>query len=257
MLVFVELQRQAARVASAVLAVALGGGCISGSLASSTGPRPGGYRWSDAPKQMAHVAETVEFDFVLQDLSHNFVHPLATADYCVLFIGQDRLETEPGLSGHFEFSYTLSPFEPGEVIEIQAEAYRERGGRDFMMIGGRWMRTDSPIDEPDQRVAVDSIEMTIYVAPIELTLARPADDLDLESGVLRIRRDDGSIRSVYIDRPIRSGFTITGPEPDGYYRVRYLPGGNELNPTGTTEVEFVIHDLAGNRHEKFLTLQTP
>jgi hypothetical protein len=68
---------------------------------------------------------------------------------------------------------------------------------------------------------------------------------------------NGSPTSIYLDRPHRPGFSITGPEPDGYYRIRYVPSGMELNPIGTTEVEFVVYDTAGHPHYASTTLDTP
>ena len=47
------------------------------------------------------------------------------------------------------------------------------------------------------------------------------------------------------------------PEPDGYYHVRYTPKGHELNPTGTTEAEFVIYDVAGQKYEIPAVIETP
>ena len=248
--------RQAHRV---ILAVSLSGvgGCISGSLASNTDRHPLGYRWSDASRQMVHVGETVEFDFVLQDLWRRFVPPLGLADYCVTVINGKRLESEPNAAGHFQFAYAFNQVTPGEKIEVRTIAYQQRGHRDFMRIREKWVYAESPFNRPDRKVAADSIRLTVYQAPIDLAVVRPPDDLDPESGVLRIRRADGSTTSVYLDRPHHPGFTITGPEPDGYYRVSYRPKGNELNPVGTTDVEFEIYDTAGFPHYASTTLETP
>ncbi len=233
------------------------GGCISGSLASNTDRHTLGFHWSDAPRQMLYVGETVEFDFVLQDMWRQFVPPTGLADFCILTIGNERIESEPDLTGHFRFAHTFNQSAPDETIDVRATAFRQRGQRDFMKIAGEWVYAENPFDDPDRKVADDSIRLTVYETLIELTIARPPDDLDTESGVLRIRRSDGSIRSIYIDRPHRPGFTITESEPDGYYQVRYRPSGNELNSTGTTEVEFVIHDMAGYPHYATTTLETP
>ena len=233
------------------------GGCISGSLASNTGPRPPGASWSEARHQMISVGETVRFDFVLHDLSRRLVNPLGLADYCVTKIRGERIETEPDLTGHFQFNHTFNDIQAGREFEVRTNAYRRRGGRDFMKVRGQWLQSEAPFDRPDKKVAGDSIRFTVYETPIELTIARPESDLDLDSGVLRIRRSDGSTTRVYIDRPHRPGFTVSGPEPDAYYRIRYMPVGTELNQIGTTEVEFVIYDIAGRPHYASVTLETP
>ena len=232
-------------------------GCISGSLASNTGPRPPGYAWSQAGKQMVHVGEEVQFDFVLQDWRRQRVQPLGIADYGVAHIGNERIETAPDLEGHFRFSYVFDHVRPGDKIAVEVTAFRQRGTRDFMRIRGQWVQGDSPYDDPDKTVAGDEIQLIVYEAPIELTMVRPADELDPQTGALKLRRADGSTTSVFVDRPGRPGFTFTGPEPDGYYRIRYPPKGSELNPIGMTEVEFKIYDVLGQPHYATATLESP
>lgn len=239
------------------LVATFSGGCISASLASNTGPRPPGHLWSIAGRQRMHTGEEVQFDFVLQDWARRLVNPLGIADYCVVTIGDERIEVTPDLEGHFQFSHAFNRLNPGDKIKVTATAFRQRGGRDYMKIRGQWLQSDSPYEEPDRVIAGDRIKLIAYEVPIELTLVRPADDLDPETGVLRIRRTVGPTTSVFVDRPGRPGFAMTGPEPDGYYRVGYRPSGDELNPTGTTEVEFTIYDTSGQSHYASVTLETP
>ena len=244
--------------------VAASGGCVSASLGTNTGPHPPQQRWSVAAKQMAHVGETVQFDFVLTDFWGRFVAPTGLADYCVAIpsqlrtgIGNERIETEPDAKGHFRFSYALDRARPGEKVPVTATAYQQRGSRDQMKIRGQWLTADSPYAEPDRKIAGDSIQLTIYQTKVEMKIVRPADDLDPESGVLRLHRLDGTGTPVYMDKPGRPGFRLDGPEPNGYYRVEYQPTGEQLNPTGTTEVEFSVYDLGGQRHVVSQTLNTP
>ena len=250
--------------AAMLAAVATGlGGCVSASLATNTGPHPPQQRWSVAAKQMAHVGENVQFDFVLTDFWGRFVAPTRLADYCVAMIGSERAEAEPDERGHFRFSYALDRARPGEKVPVTATAYQQRGSRDHMKIRGQWLTADSPYAEPDRKIAADSIQLTIYQTKVEMKIVRPADDLDPESGVLRFHRLDGAAAPVYtgtpvyIDKPGRPGFRLDGPEPNGYYRVEYQPTGAQLNPTGTTEVEFSVYDLGGHRHVVSQTLSTP
>lgn len=243
-------------VAVAVLACTANG-CISASLATSTGPHPPQQRWSMAGKQMAHVGEQVHFDIVLTDWQGRFADPKGIADYCVVMIGGERLEAEPDAKGHFRFNYTLDRVRAGEKLKVTAAAFQQQDSRDFMKIGGRWLKADSPYAQPDRKVAGDAVQLTIYQTTVDMRIARPADDLDPESGVLRFQCVDGGGGPVYIDKPGRSGFRIGGPGPDGYYRLEYRPTGGQLNPTGTTDVEFTIHDLGGQRHLVSQSLNTP
>ena len=172
-------------------------------------------------------------------------------------IGSERTEAEPDERGHFRFSYALDRARPGDKVPVTATAYQQRGSRDHMKIRGQWLSADSPYAEPDRQIAGDSIQLTIYQTKVEMKIVRPADDLDPESGVLRLQRLDGTAAPVYIDKPGRPGFRLDGPEPHGYYRVEYQPSGEQLNPTGTTEVEFSVYDLGGQRHVVSQTLSTP
>ena len=246
-------------VTAAVLAAVAAsiGGCISASLATNTGPRPPQQRWSTASTQPAHVGETAQFDLVLTDWRGRFVGPTGIADYCVAKIGGERVETEPDAKGHFRFSYTLDRVRAGEKLNVTATAFQQLDSRDFMKIGGRWLKADSPYAEPDRKVAGDAVQLTIYQTAVGMKIARPADDLDPESGGLRFQCVDGGGGPVYLDKPGRPGFRISGPEPNGYYRVEYLPTGGQLNPTGTTDIEFTIYDLGGQRHVVSQTLNTP
>ena len=249
--------RRRIAVTSTTLAALLASGCMSASLASNTGPRPLGWRWSTAPRQKAQVGDEVRFDFVLQDWRGRFVEPLGLADYCATMIDGRRLEAEPDVHGHFTFTHEFSHVLPGTTFKVTTTAYQQRGGRDFMRVRGEWLHSDSPYEEPDRKIRADSILITIYEAPIQLTIADCREDLDADTGVMRIRRVDGSITSVYVDRPGRPGFTLFGPDADRRYRIHYLPKGNELNPIGTTDVDFIIYDRAGQAHEVSLTIDTP
>ncbi len=250
---------QSVGIKAAIMAVvaALPCGCYSGSLASSTGPRRPQWEWSMANRQMVHVGEEVEFQFVLVDVLRHFVHPMGLADYCVTLIGDERMETTPDVHGYFRFSYPFAEFQPGQKIKVTTKAYRQRGGRDFMKIRGHWLQSDSPYEIRDKKVAADSIVFTVYESLIEFTVVRPPDDLDPETGVIRIRRADGTTKSVYVDKPGRPGFVMSDPGPDGFHHVTYRPRGTELNPTGTTDVTLTIYDRSGQAHHAALTVETP
>jgi len=206
---------------------------------------------------MVHVAEEVQFDFVLLDSLGQFTNALGIADYAVAIIGNERIDSEPDLRGRFRFRHRFETAEAGQRFDVQATAFRQRELRDSLRIRGQWVHGVSPTDDPDQPIASDSIRFTVYEAPIELTLARPPDDLVPETGVLTTLRSDGTSTRVFIDRPHRPGFTMTGPEPDGYYRIRYIPKGAELNRIGTTEVEFVVYDVAKQPHYVTARIETP
>lgn len=237
--------------------VPLASGCVGASLASSTGPRIAGRIWSTQSKQLAHVGETVQFDFVLVDWRGGFVSPFGLAEYVVAFAGTERIEAEFNEKGHISFSYPFDSMNAGDVIKVKVTAFSQRGSRDWMRIGDEWLQNDSPYDSADRRVARDSITLKVYEAPIELAVERPPDGFDLQTAVLKIARADGAIRSVYVERPTRPGFTAVESPNDDHLRIRYLPSGADLNPTGTTEVEFTVYDMAGRLYRVTQTLTTP
>lgn len=203
------------------------------------------------------MGEEVRFDFVLFDEWQRFVDPTGRIDYCVLLVGDDRHETAPDRHGHCTFGHRFEGYSPGVKVPVTAAGYLQQQSRDYMNIAGRWHRNESPYDEPDRRVAAASLTMTLYVTPIRFRLVRPPDELDPATGVLRIRRGDGTVTSVFLDQPGRPGFSFAGPDAAGYYQIEYTPRGFELNTSGTTEVTLTIHDRAGQRHEHALTLETP
>lgn len=253
------IRRAAAARATIMLSVVAGGftGCIAGSLATTTGLRPAGSRWSIAPRQSAHVGEEVHFDFVLHNGAGSMVSPLGVADYCVASIGSYRVEAVPDDTGHFAFSFRLDRASPGDEITVEVTAYQQRGRRDFVQVGGQWLEAQSPLAELDKPVARASVRLAIYQSKVSLRIARPPDDLDPQTGVLRLIRMDGSATSVYIDRPGRPGFRLAGPGQVGYYEVDYEPSGDEVNVTGVTEFTFTIHDVGGQRHTVLAQLETP
>jgi len=207
---------------------------------------------------MVHVGEMVEFSFVLVDpLSGRLKDPSSLADYCAATIGNERVEAEPDVDGRFRFSFAFAGLFPGDGIKMNAAAYRQRGSRDFMKVRDRWLESDSPYDRPDKKVAADSITFSVYQAVVDFAMEGPPENLDPDTGVLRFRRGDGSISSVYVDRPNRPGFELTGPQPDGRYQVFYRPTGEDLNHTQTTDVDFTIYDRSGQPHNVSLTLETP
>ncbi len=253
-----RMQCSIAATAKCVTAMCLvsGGGCISGSLATSTGPRPLGFAWSPEERQDAHVGENVEFDFVLMDWLSNRVDPTGLADYCVAQFDRERIEVELHPNGYFRFARPIS-VSPGTSITVDVTAYRQVAGRDLIKVGNQWVASTGPFDQPDRKVATDSVTLDVYQCEVRLRMASPPDDLDIETGVMRIYRDDGSNTSVYINRPGRPGFRITGPGPDGFYEITFKPAGHMVHNHGTTKVDFSIHDLAGQRHDLSVTIDTP
>lgn len=199
----------------------------------------------------------MQFDFVLQDARRRRVDPTGVADYCVAFIGNERIECEPDLHGHFSFSYRFDRFRPGDRIPVRARAYASRGSRDYMKVAGRWMQNESPFDMPDRKGVSAGLTLTVYEAPIELAVPSKRLALDPETAVLSIHREDGSVTAVFPHRPHRPGFHFEGPTDGGMYMIRFVPQGNELNTHGTTRVSFSIYDVAGQSYRVESELDTP
>jgi hypothetical protein len=233
------------------------GGCVRGSLATSTGPN-GPHTWCADNRQKAHVGEKVRFSFILiNPLMDRPIDPYGYADYCMATVGEDRIQCEPDLGGRFRFEHQLADLEPGRTIQVKATVYRQYGSRDFMQVGEDWMRGESRFDEPDPKVRSDSLSLRIYQAEVEIKLPGGPAPFDFESGKLELVRSDGSISSVYLDRPKCRGFTVEGPDEHGAHTIRYLPQGTEVNPSGQTEARFAAYDLAGQRHTASTMVPTP
>ncbi len=232
-------------------------GCLSGSLATSSGGTDGG-TWSIAKRQSIHVGETVEFSFVLKKpLSNDSIDAGGIADYCAFSIGGNRVEAELDETGGFKAEYTFSGVEDGAQIAVAASAFSTQDDRDFMQISGKWLQTESPYNKPDRRVASASVTLTVYQSIVRFKLPKPEDAYDLGTGKLTFRCAEDRLVSVFEHRPPRVGFEISDENADGSRWVAYLPTGDQLNPTGTTEVEFSIYDVAGNRMTFTDTIETP
>lgn len=232
-------------------------GCVSGSLATSSGDGVDG-KWSIAKRQQVHVGETVEFSFVLKKpLSNDSIDARGIADYCAFTIGGDRIEAEMDMAGGFKTEYSFAGVESGVQVEVLAEAFAMRDDRDFMQISGKWLQTESPYNKPDKRVARARVVLSTYQCVVRFKLPKPEHAYDLGTGKLTFRCREGRNVSVFEHRPPRTGFEISPENADGSRWVAYLPTGDQLNPTGTTEVEFSIYDVAGNRTTFTDTLQTP
>lgn len=238
------------------IAGVLSSGCVSGSLATSTGSRPDGFAWSPDPEQYAHVGEDVSFDFVLTNALDRFLDPVGIIDYGVAVIDGERIEMEVEPTGHLTFSREITA-EVGSRLDVTVTGYRQLAGRDQIKVGTEWVRSASPFEQPDKKVASDSVTLMVYQAQVHLRLPSPPAALDPETGVMTLTSDRESPVSVYIDRPGRPGFRITGPDADAYYTVTLDPPGNVLNDHGTTKVGFTIYDLSGQRHMISDEIETP
>jgi hypothetical protein len=232
-------------------------GCLSGSLATSSGGTDGG-KWSIAKRQRIHVGETVEFSFVLKKtLGNDSIDAHGIADYCAFSIGGNRVEAEIDDTGGFKVEYTFADVEDGGQVEVVASAFSTQDDRDFMQIAGKWLQTESPYNKPDKRVAAASVLLTAYQSVVRFKLPKPEHAYDLGTGKMTFHCEGDRLISVFEHRPPRVGFEISEESADGSRWVAYLPTGDHLNPTGTTDVEFSIYDVAGNRLTFTDTLQTP
>lgn len=246
-----------ATVVCALVALPLVTGCVSGSLATSSGDAGEG-KWSIAKRQQIHVGETVEFSFVLKKaMSNESIDARGLADYCAFSIGKDRVETELDEAGGFKAEYKCDGVEAGTQIEVIADAFATQDDRDFMQIAGKWLQTESPYNSPDKLVASSRVILTAYQTVVRFKLPKPEHAYDLGTGKLTFRRNEGGNVSVFENRPPRGGFEVSSENADGSRWVAYLPTGDQLNPTGTTDVEFAIYDVAGNRMTFTDTLETP
>ena len=244
-----------------MVAASLGlGGCLSGSLATNTGPT-GPHGWCTAKDQQAHVGEKVGYSFILKHPFHKRpIAPYGYADYCVATIGRERVECEVDPGGRFRFQHRLTAVSPGEQVKVQATAYRQYGQRDFMKVGDTWLRGDSPYDELDEKFVSDSLTLQIYQARVEVWICQGEMPLDFERGKLELVKSDGGDAGDAgpdDDRPGRPGFKVSGPDDAGCYQVVYLPDGTQLNPAGRTEARLSVYDRADHPHTATVMILTP
>jgi len=231
-------------------------GCIGGSLATNTGARAG-ETWSDAQRQLAVNGETIQLSFVLKEaFENNSMHAEGLADYCVFEIDGGGVDAKVNDEGAFRAEVTLGEYAPGDLVRINATAYRTYGSRDHMLIADEWVTGENPSDTPDTRMASASVTLEVYQPVISLTIPHLSNDIDLATARLVLHRRDGSDAVVYPERPPREGFKLTRQAIGGWL-IEYAPAADEINPTGVTPIEFSALDLAGQRHEFNDELATP
>ncbi len=222
-------------------------GCMGGSLATDSGP---GGRWSTERRQKVHVGERVNFSFALTKgwIRREARDPLGIADYCLATAGPERIEADLDDSGHYRFTYSVIQHRLGDVVNVSVAAYRKHGVRDLMRIGDEWVHAEDPYNQRDRTIARDSLQLVVYQTRVELPVNHPPADLEMASGRLEIRKADGTVTTVFGRGPAGRGFTYTGPDHHGLYRVIHEPTAEQIDKSGTTYVSFTVLDRAGDRH---------
>jgi len=249
-------RRTAIGVALAGALAIAAGGCISGSLAANTGAGPG-ESWSTASRQAAHVGETVELSFVLKKpLENKSIDAIGLADYCVFSIAGEHHDVDVNGDGAFLLSCPLTDMVEGDAVRIQAAAYREVGARDYRRIADQWVAAEHEGNEPDQWIASAGLTLEMYQSRLRLPVQPHSHPLDWTTGRLVLQRRDGRETIVYAEKPPRRGFQVA-PLPNGGWEVTYTPGGNDVNPTGTTLAVFSVFDESGERQEYHQEFATP
>lgn len=232
-------------------------GCMYGSLACDTGSSEQG-AWSVAPLQHAHVGENIALSFILrQRFQQNRIDVLGVADYAVANILEERIEVGPDIHSAFLFTHRLADVKPGQVVAVEVSAHQTRGSKDYMKIRGTWRRSVNAAEEPDELVAYDSIKLRIYQSKIDYRFGKPQVDLDWSTARLVITRSDEKVSSVFMDRPARPGFTMNGPDHNGYYRIQYFPLADQVNKTGTTRAALKVLDVNGLEQSHEIEFDTP
>ena len=232
-------------------------GCMYGSLACDTGSSEQGV-WSVAPLQHAHVGENIALSFILrQKLQRNRIDVLGIADYAVANILEERIEVGPDINSAFLFTHRLAGVKPGQVVAVEVAAHQTRGSKDYMKIRGTWRRSISAAEEPDELVAYDSIKLRVYQSRIDYRFGKPQVDLDWSTARLVIIRNDEKVSTVFMDRPTRPGFTMNGPDQNGYYRIQYFPLADQVNKTGMTRAALKVLDVNGLEQSHEFEFDTP
>lgn len=252
-----RLPRLAAAAVLSIVAM-IASGCATASLATSTGPRTDG-QWSVAARQVAQVGETVHFDVVLLDPWRPFqktpISPIGMADYAVLRFADVRIEADFDDRGHFPFTYRFDGVARGTTLRITADVYQQYGRRDYMRVLDQWVRSESPSEVEDRRVASDVVHLEFTQPVFEFRLAAASRAWRFETARIDIRVTDGVTRTVL---PHAGGrLNVNGPDAAGAVVLSYEPAADEANAIGTTTATLTIEDAAGHVHRVEATAQTP
>ncbi len=211
-----------------------------------------------APLQHAHVGEKITLSFILrQQFQKSRIDVNGIADYAVASILDERIEVGPDTNSAFLFTHRLAGVTSGQVVAVEVAAHQTRGSKDYMKIRGTWRRSISAAEEPDELVARDSIKLHIYQSRIDYRFANPQVDLDWSTARLVITRSDEKVSSVFMDRPARPGFTMNGPDQNGYYSIQYFPLADQINKIGTTRAALKVLDVNGLEQSHEFEFDTP
>lgn len=229
-------------------------GCVTGSLATTTGDLRGG-TWSIDPVQHVHVGEHVRFSFVLKKpLARDSISAIGLADYCVFRIGVDADAVPVNADGRFLYSRDFGDAKPGTPINVIATAYRTVGTQDGMKVAGEWIQNESPYDEPDARVASAVVQLVPYQAVVTFDVAPELRGADFDSAVLTLYGPNESPTRILKQTPTRAGFTIDWSDGAGG-RILFEPTWRQINASGQTKAELSILDSTGT--ERVLTKFVP
>ena len=204
------------------------------------------------------MGERVSFSFILRErFRAGRIDVLGIADYAAANILEERIEVGPDINSEFLFGHRLDGVEPGSTIDVTSAAYQVNGSKDYMKIRGRWRRSMNAVDEPDKMVARDSIKLRIYQSRIDHRFRGPQVDLDWATARLIIRRGEENVSTVFMDRPHRPGFTMNGPDREGFFHIQYYPLAEQVNKTGATRAALKVRDVNGLEQSYHFEFATP
>ncbi|MBN2584704.1 MAG: hypothetical protein JXL80_16700 [Planctomycetes bacterium] len=210
--------------------------------------------FSDHGPQWAYEGEAVTFDFAPDpDITDYavFSWPGGTNEY---IDKRDTFETD-------RFYRTVHRFEAGReprqyVVSAEAYAIYQQNDWYYDRDTGEWVYHLTHNDVRDTRVGSASLKVVCYRVEIAMTFKPGARQV--KNAVLLLLKDDGSRveRRMKVDQE-QPGFELVGPDAKGVYTVRYVPTWNEVNRTGTTEIELRLTYADGSQDVISQTIDTP
>lgn len=206
---------------------------------------------TDVPVYAVHVGESFAMRFRAR---------MGVCDYAVLHDEGEGKYYDCGspAAGAFEWTHSVdAEAAVGVQRRLTVDGYAQKGARDRMPIRGKLVDGERPDDPQDWRLAQASVWIEPYQSVLDTTFALEGARPDWNLSKLVVRRSDGRQTTIRAANGESRGFTGTGPDEQGRWRVRYEPACSEVDSSGEASAELVVADEEGRTTVIRFSFSTP
>jgi hypothetical protein len=150
------------------------------------------------------------------------------------------------------------PTPPDQPMRIRVDGYLEVWRRDYLPINGELVAPEHRADQADELMGRDTIELRVYQAEFAFDVAMDGEEPDWTSSRLVIGGDGDRVLAMHGRQgPDGRGFSVSGPNAGGPWRVTYQPAPREVLLEGRTRAVLEVADRSGRIHTFETVIDTP